>query len=150
MSARAHTKPCGRPAREEVRICAPCMRATHPARTIYRPLEFTRDMRETIYAAAAAGDAEGVRQLLAADRELAARKDDEGWDALTHLCFSNTLKTDGSKVTGFIEAARALLDAGASPNTGYYEHDHQPHPLLESALYGAAAVARNAELTRLL
>src|SRR5213594_282101 len=45
---------------------------------------------------------------------------------------------------------QALLDAGASANTGWYEMNHQPQPEWESALYGAAGVAHNAELTRLL
>ncbi len=51
---------------------------------------------------------------------------------------------------GFVRAARALLDAGADPNTGFFESAHQPEPVFESALYGAAGVAHHAELTRLL
>ncbi len=49
-----------------------------------------------------------------------------------------------------MRAATALLDAGASANTGWFEKDHQPEPEWESALYGAAGVAHHAELTRLL
>ena len=43
-----------------------------------------------------------------------------------------------------MRAATALLDAGASANTGFWEADHQPDPEWESALYGAAGVAHNA------
>jgi hypothetical protein len=45
-----------------------------------------------------------------------------------------------------------LLDAGASPNTGWIEMiDHpNPRPLFEAVIYGAAAIAQHAELTRLL
>ena len=32
----------------------------------------------------------------------------------------------------------ALLDAGADPNTGFFDDEHTPHPERESALYGAA------------
>ena len=49
-----------------------------------------------------------------------------------------------------MRAAPALLDAGASVNTGFYEERHQPRPEFESALYGAAGVAHHPELTRLL
>src|SRR2546426_9087596 len=73
-----------------------------------------------------------------------------GWDALTHLCFSRYLRLDRARSDGFVRAAKALLDAGARANTGFYERNHQPHPEWESALYGAAGVAHNAESTRLL
>src|SRR5439155_21610545 len=73
-----------------------------------------------------------------------------GWDALTHLCFSKYLRLDRARAAGFMRAARALLDAGASANTGCYEMNHAPEPEWESALYGAAGVAHHAELTRLL
>jgi ankyrin repeat protein len=45
-----------------------------------------------------------------------------------------------------------LLDAGANPNTGWIEAvDHpNPRPEFEAAVYGAAAVAQAAGLTRLL
>ena len=49
-----------------------------------------------------------------------------------------------------MRAAQALLDAGADPNTGFFETAHQPEPTFESALYGAAGVAHHAGLTRLL
>ena len=43
-----------------------------------------------------------------------------------------------------------LLDAGADPNTGFYESSHQPEPCFESVLYGVAGIAHHEELTRLL
>ena len=49
-----------------------------------------------------------------------------------------------------MRAATALLDAGASANTGFYEPEHRPKPTLESVLYGAAGVAHHPELTQLL
>src|SRR5439155_1487284 len=71
-------------------------------------------------------------------------------DALLNLCFSKYLRLDRTRSEGFVRAAQALLDAGASANTGWYEMNHQPNPEWESALYGAAGVAHHAELTRLL
>ena len=72
------------------------------------------------------------------------------WDALTYLCFSRYLRLDRTRSDGFVRAATALLDAGASANTGWYEANDEPMPFWESAIYGAAGIARHVELTRLL
>src|SRR5581483_6808140 len=104
-----------------------------------------------IYTAALLGDDVAVRQFLALDPEAAtARGAPLGWDALTYLCFSKYLRLDRSRTRGFVRAATALLDSGASANTGFWEKNHQPEPEWESAIYGAAGVAHNPELTRLL
>jgi ankyrin repeat protein len=104
-----------------------------------------------IRAAAILGDDAGVRRFLEQHPANATEKGGPlGWDALTHLCFSRYLRLDRSRSDGFVRAATALLDAGASANTGFWENDHQPKPEWESALYGAAGVAHHAELTRLL
>jgi ankyrin repeat protein len=104
-----------------------------------------------IHAAAILGDDTLVRRFLDRNPEDAVAKGGpRGWDALTHLCFSRYLRLDPSRSSGFVRAAQALLDAGASANTGFYEVDHHPEPVFESALYGAAGMAHHAELTRLL
>jgi len=104
---------------------------------------------DDIYAAAVVGDHAEVERLLGADAGRAtATGGPYGWDALTYLCFSRYLRLRPS--AGFVRAARALLDAGADPNTGFFESAHQPEPVFESAMYGAAGVAHHAELTRLL
>jgi ankyrin repeat protein len=104
-----------------------------------------------IHTAAILGDDATVRRYIALDRSKAAEKvDPRGWDALTHLCFSRYLRLDPARSDGFVRAATALLDAGANPNTGWFENSHEPRPEWESALYGAAGVAHNAPLTRLL
>ena len=104
-----------------------------------------------IHTAAILGDDTAVHRFLQRDpRNATAKGGPYGWDALTHLCFSRYLRLDKARSDGFVRAARALLDAGASANTGWYEMNHQPNPEWESALYGAAGVAHHAELTRLL
>ena len=104
-----------------------------------------------IHTAAILGDDTAVRRFLAHDPANATAKGGpRGWDALTHLCFSKYLRLDRARSDGFVRAATALLDAGASPNTGFYDDQHQPKPTLESALYGAAGVAHHPDLTRLL
>jgi ankyrin repeat protein len=105
----------------------------------------------TIHTAAILGDDGAVRRFLALDAGAATAKGGpRGWDALTHLCFSRYLRLDRARSEGFVRAATALLDAGASANTGWFETNHQPNPEWESALYGAAGVAHHAEMTRLL
>lgn len=105
----------------------------------------------TIHTAAILGDDAAVGRLLERDPAAAtAKAGPRGWDPLTYLCFSRYLRLDQTRSAGFVRAAEALLDAGASANTGWNEMSHQPHPQWESALYGAAGVAHHAELTRLL
>jgi ankyrin repeat protein len=104
-----------------------------------------------VHTAAILGDDAAVRRFLELDAGNATAKGGpHGWDALTHLCFSRYLRLDRARSDGFVRAAKALLDADASANTGFYETNHQPHPEWESALYGAAGVAHHPELTRLL
>jgi ankyrin repeat protein len=107
--------------------------------------------RSNIYTAAILGDDVAVRKFIARDVEAATAKGGPlGWDALTYLCFSRYLRLDKARSDGFVRTAKALLDAGANANTGWFEKNHQPEPEWESVLYGAAGVAHHAELTRLL
>jgi ankyrin repeat protein len=106
---------------------------------------------DDIYTAALVGDDARVCDFIARDpASVTAKGAPLEWDALTHLCFSKYLRLDRSRSDGFVSAARALLDAGADANTGFFDATHQPKPEWESALYGAAGVAHHAGLTRLL
>lgn len=109
--------------------------------------------KSNIYTAAILADEDTVRHFLARDpRSATAPGGPHGWDALSYLCFSRYLRVDKSRADSFLETARALLDAGASAKTGWFETIDQPTPrrVFESALYGVAGIARHAELTRLL
>jgi hypothetical protein len=106
-----------------------------------------------IYTAAILADEATVSAFLARDPSSATGKGGPlAWEALTHLCFSRYLALDRTRSDAFVSTARALLDAGASPNTGWIEMiDHpNPRPVLEAAIYGAAGIAQHAGLTRLL
>lgn len=109
--------------------------------------------QRSIYVAALLGDETAVRGFLAQDPASATAKGGtRHWDPLTYLCFSRFLRLDQTRDAGFVATARALLDAGASPNTGWTEWIDfpNPRPVPESAIYGAAGVARDPGLTRLL
>jgi ankyrin repeat protein len=115
--------------------------------------QYPQVAKSSIYAASILADEATVRAFLARDPSSAKAKGGlRDWDALTYLCFSRYLRLDRSRSEAFVNTARALLDAGASPNTGWIEIiDHpNPRPVLESVIYGAAGVAQHAGLTRLL
>jgi ankyrin repeat protein len=113
---------------------------------------YPRVATASIYSAAVLGDAPAVRAFLARDPALATAKGGpHGWDALTYLCFSRYLRLDTARSASFVETAGALLEAGADANTGWTEFiDIPPRPVHESVIYGAAGLAQNSELTRLL
>jgi len=107
----------------------------------------------SIYTAAILGDEPTVRRFLSNDPGLATSKGGPyEWDALTHLCFSRYLQHDTTRADAFLHTAETLLNAGASASTGFYEMiDHpNPRPILESAIYAVACIARHPGLTRLL
>jgi ankyrin repeat protein len=102
--------------------------------------------RSDIHTAAVLGDAALVRRFL--EREPAgvtAKSEPYGADPLVYLCLSKYFRLDSARSQNFLEAAKALLDAGADPNSGFWNEGE-----FETALYGAAGVAHHPELTRLL
>ncbi len=106
-----------------------------------------------IHTAAILADESTVRAWVSRDpAQTTAKGGPHGWDALTHLCFSRYLRLDPSRSEDFLRTAQTLIDAGASAATGWYEMiDHPtPRPTFESAIYGAAAIARHPSLTKLL
>ena len=102
-----------------------------------------------IHTAAVLGDDAAVRRLLAEDSGNATTTSPPyGANALTHLTMSKYLRLEPARTPAFLNAATALLDAGADPNSGFLTTGQ--HPERETALYGAAGVAHNEALTRLL
>ncbi len=114
---------------------------------------YPRVARSNVYTAAVLGDEATVRDLLSNDVKNATSKGGPyNWDALTYLCFSRYLRLNQKQAEAFVNTARVLLEAGASAQTGWFETIDQPRPrqVWESAIYGAAGIARHAGLTRLL
>lgn len=99
-----------------------------------------------IHTAAVLGDDAAVRRFIERDRaSVTTRSGPFGADALNYLCLSKYLRLDPARTAAFMRAATALLDAGADPNTGFWNKGE-----FETALYGAAGVAHHEALTRLL
>lgn len=69
-----------------------------------------------------------------------------GWQPILYACFSRLLRGDPLRGSGIREVVRTLLAAGADPNA-WFVHDGA---WLQVALYGAAGIAGDPELTRIL
>ena len=101
--------------------------------------------RERLDAALVLGDADRVRAALARDPGLATRPAGaRDWLPLLYACHSAFL--GGERTEGLVACARALLDAGADPDSSWQ------HPEFGAlgALYGAAGVAHEPRMTALL
>jgi len=105
--------------------------------------------RASIHVAAALGEVETVEGMLRRDPAAAsAHGGPYGWPPLLYLCFSRYLRSDSPRSRRMVRIAKLLLEAGADPNAFYTSDEDPEHP--QTALYGAAGIANNAELTRLL
>jgi ankyrin repeat protein len=130
---------------------AACMRANSLKEAEGLRKAHTRAIRGSIHAAAALGAERNVRRLLRKDpASVNLERAPQGWTALACLCFSRYLRLDPKRSGGFLKTATALLDAGADPNSGWLDQQHQPKPAWQRAIYGAAGIARHPELSRLL
>ena len=93
------------------------------------------------------GEAGEVSRRLAA-RPAAVREPTgpNGWQPILYACFSRLLRGDPERAPGIREAVARLLAAGADPSASFI-HDGE---WLQVALYGAAGIAGDPELTRML
>jgi ankyrin repeat protein len=96
--------------------------------------------------ACAAGAADEVaRQLRARPGAALQPTGPNGWQPLLYACFSRLLRTDPQRAAGIRSLVTTLLAAGADPNASFMHGDW-----LQAAIYGAAGIAGDGELTELL
>ncbi|HWZ42562.1 MAG TPA: ankyrin repeat domain-containing protein [Candidatus Saccharimonadales bacterium] len=101
------------------------------------------------------GDAQTVTRMLNADPALARRKaGHRQWEPMLYLCFSGYAAADSPRKAALLETAQLLIQAGAEVNPRFLSNpidlqskDPQSE---ERAIYGAAGIYNNPELTRLL
>ncbi len=92
------------------------------------------------------GEVEEVTRLLEAQPELANEPTGQNaWQPILYACFSRLLRGDRARATGIREVVWRLLVAGADPNASFIHNEW-----LQVALYGAAGIAGDPELTRML
>ena len=103
--------------------------------------------RHDLACACATGEADEVARRLAA-RPVAVSEPTgpNGWQPILYACFSRLLRGDPERAPGIREVVRRLLAAGADPNASFIKDGEW----LQVALYGAAGIAGDVELTRML
>ncbi len=103
--------------------------------------------RHDLACACATGEADHVsRRLAARPGSVSEPTGPRGWEPILYACFSRLLRGDPERAPGIREVVRRLLAAGADPNA-WFVHDGD---WLQVALYGAAGIAGDPELTRML
>lgn len=119
--------------------------------TVSRMLKQHPDLpNDSIFAAAAAGDADEVARRIAADPPSArATRGRQAWTPLAYACATPVHAASARRARAVLRVATLLLDAGASPTAGslYFESDDKPVPI--PALYHAV-MSDNVPLVNLL
>lgn len=106
--------------------------------------------RYDLFTACACGEPDLVERQLSNNPDLANQRGGPNtWLPLQYACFSRYLRSDAVRAKRIVETVRILLKYRAAPNLSHTPqwqgvlHDNTP-------LFGAAGVANNAELTKLL
>ncbi len=103
--------------------------------------------RHDLACACATGEADEVaRRLAARPAAVSEPTGPNGRQPILYACFSRLLRVDPERAPGIREVVRRLLAAGADPNA-WFIHDGE---WLQVALYGAAGIAGDVEVTRML
>jgi ankyrin repeat protein len=103
--------------------------------------------RHDLACACATGEVEEVSRRLA-ERPAAASEPTgpNGWQPILYACFSRLLRGDPERAPRIREVVRRLIAAGADPNASFINDGDW----LQVALYGAAGIAGDPDLTRML
>jgi hypothetical protein len=103
--------------------------------------------RHDLACACATGEADEVsRRIAAQPASVSEPTGPNGWEPILYACFSRLLRGDQDRAPGIREVVRRLLAAAADPNAAFIHNGEW----LQVALYGAAGIAGDPELTRML
>jgi len=103
--------------------------------------------RHDLSCACATGEVDEVsRRLQARPAAVSEPTGPNGWQPILYACFSRLLRGDQTRAPGIRAVVQLLLAAGADPNASFI-HDGE---WLQVALYGAAGIAGDPDLTRIL
>jgi len=106
--------------------------------------------RHDLYTACACGELETARRLLERDPALVhARGGPLDCPALVYACFSRFLRRDPQRAGRIHTLVAELLGRGANPDAHFVRQDGSDR-VGQTCLYGAAGIANDATLTRLL
>jgi ankyrin repeat protein len=102
--------------------------------------------RHDLATACVTGEVDVVRRIVERDPDVVDRRlGPSDWTPLLYACYSRFLRADPVRADGIRSTAGVLLDAGADPNAGWQSGEY-----LEVALFGAAGIANDPILTRML
>ena len=103
--------------------------------------------RHDLASACVTGEVDEVsRRLAARPTAVSEPTGPHGWEPILYACFSRLLRGAPERAPAIREVVRRLLAAGADPNAAFVNDSDW----LQVALYGAAGINGDSELTRLL
>jgi ankyrin repeat protein len=103
-----------------------------------------------LYTACVTGAVAAAERALVLDPEAARHRGGPlDREPILYACFSRFLRTDRARAAGIVAIVRRLLDRGADPNV-HFLHEEDGESWVQTPIYGAAGIANNVELTRML
>jgi ankyrin repeat protein len=103
-----------------------------------------------LYTSAVAGEFVAFGKHLDKDPDAARHKGGPlDWQPILYCCFSRFLRTDKTRANDIVEIVKLLLAVHADPNSHFFA-DEDGHQAIHTPLFGAAGIASNPTLTKLL
>src|SRR4051812_6019461 len=103
-----------------------------------------------LYTACVTGEVVAFGKHLDKDPDAARHKGGPlDWQPILYCCYSRFMRTDPTRVKDIVEIVKLLLAVHADPNSHFFV-DEDGHQVIQTPLFGAAGIANNPDLTKLL
>src|SRR5207253_1692585 len=103
-----------------------------------------------LYTSCVTGEVIAFGKHLEKDPDMARHKGGPlDWQPILYCCFSRFLRMDPTRAKDIAQIVKLLLAVHADPNSHFFI-DEDGHQVIQTPLFGAAGIANNAELTKLL